>query len=389
MVVDLGNFLARRGRTAYGYDNDISLQALAYMKYDVIALGDQEVAFGLDDLETLVGPYGLDLVNNNLMDGETGKYRFAPYKIVKAGRAKVGITSTIGGTAVIHRTLREKEGVTVTNPIEASREALKKLRKEGVDLTVLLAHTGLREAEILADSIPGYDVILVGHGARSLEEPLKRSGAILAGTRARSDWLGDLTVVVEKKQVRSFEGTSFDMRQDDGPFDPYLRELTWTKLDLDEKGDRIRKKRGEEEKTSAADRKDRAIEARYLGGETCANCHAEIYNHWLGTAHARAFETLATGDDDDWNNPRCWNCHVVAFGQPGGHPRDELEPRLWNVQCEACHGMGTEHARGEEREKVGEKVCLRCHVKKWSPDFDYEKYASKIVCTSTKSHGSS
>jgi hypothetical protein len=42
--------------------------------------------------------------------------------------------------------------------------------------------------------------------------------------------------------------------------------------------------------------------------------------------------------------PECIPCHVVGFRQAGGFQTDLRTPHLVNVQCENCHGMGTEHA---------------------------------------------
>jgi hypothetical protein len=53
------------------------------------------------------------------------------------------------------------------------------------------------------------------------------------------------------------------------------------------------------------------------------------------------------------------------------------------VQCEACHGPGSEHVEdpngGHIRKEVTATMCMRCHEAANSPRFDYGKYRPFIV----------
>lgn len=368
-----------RKNPPYGYDTPITFECLEYMKYDALAIGDKEISWGLDELQQELTAHHLVAVSANIIDTETGKPRFEPYRIVKVGRLKVGVTSVIGGGAVVPRTLKEREGIEVDDPIEAAQAMLKELEEKKVDVKVIIAHAGLDKAQEWAPDLAGYDVVLVGYGGRKLDEPSKENGVILAATGARSNWLGELTLTVENDAVRTFTGRSFELALDDGPFDPYVKELTWTKLELDESGNRVRQKKADDaEPAVTTPPKEKEIGSAYLGGDKCALCHADVAEFWATTPHARAFETVA--QSEEWEKPECWNCHTVGYGKPTGHPKASLEPTLWNVQCESCHGMGSEHARGAARTEVTEATCRGCHDAKWSPQFDYAKALKQVSC---------
>ncbi|MFH1279374.1 MAG: multiheme c-type cytochrome [Candidatus Eisenbacteria bacterium] len=382
LLIDTGNFVARKN-PPYGYDTPISLDALQYMKYDVLTVGEKEISWGLDELEQEISVRGLHIVSNNIMDTETGDYRFEPYRIVQVGRLKVGVTATIGGAAVVPRTLKEREGIDLADPLESSHEILQALRGKKVDVTVIIAHAGLDKAKEWTADLAGYDVVLVGYGGKKLDEPVKENGVILAASGARSDWLGELTLTVEKKQVQTFSGHTYELKLDGGPFDEHIKAITWTYLDLDENGNRIPKKNERSpDKAEAGEVKQKEIAAEYMGGVKCALCHADVQSFWATTPHAQAFQSVA--QSEEWENPECWNCHTVGYGKSTGHPRTSLEPALWNVQCESCHGMGTEHVRGDARPKVDEKICLGCHTEEWSPDFDYTKAVKMVACTASR-----
>lgn len=361
------------------------------MAYDVVALGEKEVSLGLTEVDSLLTAHGLVAVNNNILDATSGENRYRPYAILKAGELKVGVTSMIGGDAIVARSIKERENVAVSNGVSASREVLETFRKKKVDLKVLLAHTGLQKGEMLADSLAGFDVILIGHGSRSWTEPKQVNGVILASPGSRSNQLGEVTIVVEDRMVQSFEGRSYQLQQDDGPLEPGVKAMTWTHLELDENGNRV-KAGAKKDATATSDStleqsslnpqsQNEAAKAEpamaYLGNENCRLCHADIFESYEMSAHAEAFQVIAE-DSTEWQNPACWNCHTLGFGEPTGHSMSELQPDLWNVQCESCHGMGTEHARGELTAAITEPTCTKCHTSEWSPDFDFKKSLALI-----------
>ncbi len=362
------------------------------MAYDAVAIGEKEVSLGLAEVDSLLAAHGLLALNNNILDATTGEPRYTPYTILKAGELKIGVTSMLGGDAIVARSIKERENVAVSNGVAASREVLETFRKKKVDLKVLLAHTGLQKGEMLADSLAGFDVILIGHGSRSWTEPKQVNGVILASPGSRSNQLGEVTIVVEDRMVQSFEGRSYQLQQDDGPLEPTVKALTWTHLELDENGNRV-KAGAKTDSTEATEtsldqssldpklQKNEAAKAEpamaYLGNENCRLCHADIFESYEKSAHAEAFQVIAE-DPKEWQNPACWNCHTLGFGEPTGHSTTELQPDLWNVQCESCHGMGTGHARGELTVAITEATCTKCHTSEWSPDFEFKKSLALI-----------
>ena len=90
----------------------------------------------------------------------------------------------------------------------------------------------------------------------------------------------------------------------------------------------------------------------YLGAETCRTCHSGPYHQWETTAHAHAFDPQADGGQ--------LARLVTGFGRPEGYRSDRSEPDLRGVQCEACHGPGSEHTRGGGR-TMKKDVCSPCH----------------------------
>lgn len=116
--------------------------------------------------------------------------------------------------------------------------------------------------------------------------------------------------------------------------------------------------------------------ATYMGVQTCALCHSggavaeNVYGSWTNTLHSHAFKDAITGVSTDHFTKNCTSCHVVGYdANPlavnGGFDDiatatnwtfpTTLSPTNWdampatlravaNIQCESCHGPGSEHA---------------------------------------------
>jgi hypothetical protein len=130
--------------------------------------------------------------------------------------------------------------------------------------------------------------------------------------------------------------------------------------------------------------------AKYIGAKKCKACHMKQYKSWKKTKMATSFENLKPGvkaeakkkagldpDKDYTNDPDCLRCHTTGYGKPGGFKSIEETPKLANVQCEACHGPGSEFKKIMKKNKKfkleevkaagliipseNEQGCLECH----------------------------
>jgi hypothetical protein len=149
---------------------------------------------------------------------------------------------------------------------------------------------------------------------------------------------------------------------------------------------------------------------KYVGANACKACHllpktGAAFKIWQGSAHAKAFATLATpaaleiakkkGIADPQKDQACLKCHNTAAGVAAA----QLAPTFKageGVGCEACHGPGSDYkamsvmkdinAGKIKGETVGlikgdEKLCKTCHNEQ-SPTykgFNFAEYSKKIA----------
>jgi hypothetical protein len=133
-------------------------------------------------------------------------------------------------------------------------------------------------------------------------------------------------------------------------------------------------------------------ERAFVGVAACARCHEDATAFWTETKHAHAYERLVNVKKQF--SLDCIQCHVTGWQQPGGVCRIDRThvgaPGVngtgvgrRDVQCEDCHGPGSEHVKDGagaliERE-VPASFCIRCHEAANSPRFDDAKYRPYIV----------
>jgi hypothetical protein len=99
-----------------------------------------------------------------------------------------------------------------------------------------------------------------------------------------------------------------------------------------------------------------AGEDSYVGAAGCKMCHIKQFKSWEATAMARSFEMLKPGvqaeaktaagldpNADYTTDDACLPCHTTGYGQPGGFVSLETTPKLVGVQCESCHGPGSQY----------------------------------------------
>ncbi|NOX96714.1 MAG: hypothetical protein GXO98_01345 [Nitrospirae bacterium] len=106
-------------------------------------------------------------------------------------------------------------------------------------------------------------------------------------------------------------------------------------------------------------------QAKYVGAKKCMMCHFKQYKTWQKTDMSKAYKLIANESDKE----KCYKCHTTGYDRPGGFKDSASTPGLEGVQCESCHGPGSEHmavpmsdkAKKRATIEVVPKDCSSCH----------------------------
>ncbi|TET44884.1 bifunctional metallophosphatase/5'-nucleotidase [Candidatus Aerophobetes bacterium] len=75
------------------------------------------------------------------------------------------------------------------------------VRRRGVDLLILLSHSGLDEDKKLAKLVKGIDIIIAGHCNTALLQPIHIGNTLIVEAGSYTKYLGKLEVYVEERKV--------------------------------------------------------------------------------------------------------------------------------------------------------------------------------------------
>lgn len=124
----------------------------------------------------------------------------------------------------------------------------------------------------------------------------------------------------------------------------------------------------------------------------CAACHVDQITAWAETGHATSFERLIDGEGSEFFGAHCIGCHTVGYDEAASAVNNGFDDvaaevgwtfpetlrkgnwddlmahypdlaKLANVQCENCHGPGSEHSGRPEAIALSLEtgVCGVCH----------------------------
>jgi 2',3'-cyclic-nucleotide 2'-phosphodiesterase (5'-nucleotidase family) len=200
LVVEAGDFAPDVNRPHERPKIDFQFDVMALLGYDVVGVGDRELAYGLETLRALAAKSKLSLVASNVIEKATGKPAFATSKIVKKNGVRIGVFAVLNPKLDLNTAAAA--AVTVGDPLAATQEMVAKLRKE-VDVVVCLAHVGRVEGEDLAAQVPGIDVVILSHQPGIVAEGRHVNDAVTVASGQQIQNMGTTFVTVEGKKVVS------------------------------------------------------------------------------------------------------------------------------------------------------------------------------------------
>lgn len=362
LLVDAGDFFSHS--INYGKEKaELTMKAMAHMHYDGLVPGENEFGFGADYFRTRARAIGLPVLAVNLADAASDSLLFAPSRVVvlKSG-LRAGLIGVVS-PALKFPPQVPAGSLEVRDPSSSVQAEIDALRPQ-VDVVVVLSHMTRSEVNQFAQTLKGVDVIVNGHDGLPVRQVKRWGEPYVVQVAAKGMYVGVASGAIskEKRVVR----------------------LTNDVVGLD-------KTFGDDEAVAKLFKAyDQDVVARekaalpthaavtFAGASACQACHAPIFDKWQSTTHAHAFERLASQNrqfDRD-----CTPCHTTGFYKQGGFVNASATPHLTNVQCEACHGNGSVHAKDpkQKTDTVAKAACRACHTAEQTPDFEFNTFWARI-----------
>lgn len=158
------------------------VEIMNYVDYDVVALGNHELDYGMSQMFHLTDALEAPVVCANLKNVQTNVYPYPAYHILRYGDvdvAYIGFTTTTSGTV---KSLNDEQGHPLYSFMrdsfyENAQFFIDEARKKGADYVIALAHlgdspkTGGHSNSIeLINNTTGLDAVIDGHDHHVIEE---------------------------------------------------------------------------------------------------------------------------------------------------------------------------------------------------------------------------
>lgn len=373
LIVDCGGWFPE-GAEDYLEVAAFQADELGRSGVDAVGIGPRELRYGLGFLRAVIAHGRVPAVSANLVDRRTGKLLLPAYRIVKVGAVDVGIFSVMPG----HLDLGPaRDSLQVINPLEAAYKTVAEMRAKGATVIVLLANLGKVESEDLVTSISGIDAVIAGWNVPLVSAGRPVKGAVFNYGGEQGHYVG--VTRLDLGPAGNVTGGD-NLTRVLGPDIPEKAEVL-ARVQAFEDAFNEHERAHQKERAAAAAAvagEESETPSHFVGAEVCGRCHAKEYAQWRTTAHARAWQTLV--DEKKESTPDCVVCHVAGYQKPGGFATAADAAKLGNVQCENCHGMGTEHDSWPARHApVPEATCRGCHTDVSSPLFQFDVFRPHIV----------
>jgi 5'-nucleotidase len=168
LLVDAGDFSG--GENAYGAAlGRVMVDAMELMEYDAFTLGEWDLNQGPAYLRAIVEGNPVAWVHTNYEVVGLEDLGQETLVVEKGGR-RIGLLGLFNPTILLNPAMRDS--VVVEEDVVASaKRGIAALEEQGVDAIVVLSHLSYKGDRTLAQHVPGIDLIVSGHGGKTLNAP--------------------------------------------------------------------------------------------------------------------------------------------------------------------------------------------------------------------------
>jgi len=176
--------------------------------YDAMVPGNHDFNYGWRRLLTISQGLNFPMIAANIRQKD-GSRLFPPYTIKTVGGYRIGILGLATPETSYMTNPANIEGLSFTDPIAEAAEIVAELReKRNVDIVIAITHLGLNPdspttSRLLADSVPGIDLIVDGHSHTVLPVGQNTKGALIVSTGYYTNYFGKVTLAIQDKKVIS------------------------------------------------------------------------------------------------------------------------------------------------------------------------------------------
>lgn len=221
LVLDAGDTLFGQ-MLALQSEGQVIVEAMNAMGYDAMAVGQMDLAKGVDTLLTRAKAAHFAILSCNLVGAKDQKPIFQPYTILERGGVRFGLIGVTEPEALQSPGVREV--AQVLDPVTSVKEYLAEIKAQS-DVLIVLSHLGVERDRALAQAVPEIDLIVGGRSRKLMTAPDIVGNTIITQMGYDGEWLGRLDVTLDAQgQLHDPQTTVIELGPDVAD-DPELKAL--------------------------------------------------------------------------------------------------------------------------------------------------------------------
>lgn len=210
LLLDCGSFFGGGSMDDYSQNSQldmertkINLKAMELMRYDAVALSEDEFNFGKDFLASSINNFSVPVLSSNVK----GLNKVAPYKIIEVASTKFGITALTAPTAKV-----KSVSVELDDLRKSIEDAVSQLKSKGVDIVVVLSNINETDTLGLIEDIKDID-ILIDFAQDKVFGSAKKDNLLVTRASWEARKLGKLTLEIKQNKIADYKAE--DLRLSD------------------------------------------------------------------------------------------------------------------------------------------------------------------------------
>ncbi|KXY87119.1 MULTISPECIES: bifunctional 2',3'-cyclic-nucleotide 2'-phosphodiesterase/3'-nucleotidase [Bacillus] len=204
----LGDYVANRINDSKKVDPSYThplYRLMNLMKYDVISLGNHEFNYGLDYLNKVISKTEFPVINSNVYkddkdnNEENDQNYFKPYHVFEKEvedesgqkqKVKIGVMGFVPPQVMNWDKANLEGKVKAKDIVETAKKMVPKMKAEGADVIVALAHSGvdksgynvgMENASYYLTEVPDVDAVLMGHSHTEVKDVFNGVPVVMPG----------------------------------------------------------------------------------------------------------------------------------------------------------------------------------------------------------------
>ncbi len=223
LLLDAGNALWSQQPLALQTQSRIVIEAMNLLGYSAMAIGDLDLALGVDILRHRMADADFPVLSANVQLSATGELLARPYALVDVAGKAVGLIGLTGRPAQDRANAKSGIDFALLPADDVLPACIAELRAS-TSIIIVLSTLGLEEDQRLSQ-MPGITMILGG----STRSPMPRSwantttGTLVVQAGSQGEWIGVRRLFFDQEHRLTKHADDLVYLTDDYPDDPQMR----------------------------------------------------------------------------------------------------------------------------------------------------------------------